>query len=160
MPNSEDGPISRIGMFSDNDIDTPPQTYVQPLTWPTIDSSCLHEASTAFVSSASLKSVSWIVICYREQMFSITGMLLIYENSPPAVLGVMEDEYVSIAIREPITRIQVHIQRPTCSFLYQIMQISFISDNRVIGSEPWDESNYEVVNVDVPEVCVILPLYI
>lgn len=164
---SEHYPISRVGIFSGGESIGPVDNFVEPITWPTIDASCSHEKDTAFVSSASLKAVAWIIMYHHEGSGNLTGMQLIYESGPPMMLGKMEEECVSLAIREPITRIEIHIERRTCSFLFHITGITFFSQTRSTGAGSWDEDaeeleidGIETVTLDVPEVSLIEPLHI
>lgn len=155
-------PISRVGIFAGRGLIEPLDNFVQPITWPTIDASCAHEETAAFVSSASLKSVTWIIMYHYIMTGYITGMQLIYEKQPPIMLGMMTDECVSLAIRDPITKIELNIQRTTCLFIYQITGITFISDTRRTGTGCWDEcyrDRIESVTLDVPEVGLIEPVY-
>lgn len=72
------------------------------------------------------------------------------------MLGAMEEECISLAIREPITSIRVNFDRASCSFLYQVTGISFITETRVTGAGDWEADaerlEMKVDVLDVPKV--------
>lgn len=158
-PEKDYAPIRRAGVFSGPEVFK--ESYLQPTTWSTIDSSCFHQESKVFLSSASLKGVTWAIVYHHPDFGWLTGVQLIYANGPPIILGSMDEECMSLAIREPISRIRLFISTVNCSYLYHIAGITFTVGSRTTGAGNWDDDPEEMEIEqrvhDVPGVCIKYP---
>ncbi|KAK2759324.1 hypothetical protein FQN54_002802 [Arachnomyces sp. PD_36] len=163
-PEKDYNPIRRLGVFSGseeslNDLNI----YIRPSAWAVTDASCMHQQSNVFVFAASVRRVTRIIV-YHQPMFGyLTGMQLMYENGPPIILGSMDEECMSLAIREPISRVSLNITTANCTYLYHITGITFTTGSHTTGAGDWEEDAKELQMKqrvhDVPSNEIDPPLY-